>query len=62
MCTYIVNCQKKKDYFPRGVSGFPLMHQNCANLAAKISEIVFEDGTIQFCSLVDYIYVYEMSF
>ena len=45
------------DYFPQGVSGFPLMHQNCADLATKISEIVLEDGTIQFCSLVDYIYM-----
>ena len=44
MCTYIVNYQKKKKNGlpPSGGEWPPLMYQNCADLAANISEIVLK--------------------
>ena len=42
MCTYIVNYQKKELPPPGGECPPPLMYQNCADLAANISEIVLK--------------------
>ena len=64
MCTYIVNYQKKKkNGLPPSGGEWP--PPNVPKLCGSGGEHIrncIEDGTIQFCTLVDYIYVYEMSF
>ena len=58
MCTYIVNYQKKKK---KWITSPPNVPKLCGSGGEHIRNCI-EDGTLQFCTLVDYIYVYEMSF